>query len=86
MALTVTWNMEYMMESPISATFLIVCFKAQMTESRTSLNCGAGMFRSAGKQCELTAYIQREEIEEVTLHGLTVVTRKKCLGITAHTG
>lgn len=35
---------------PVSATFLIVCLKAQIIESRTSLNCAGGMARKAGKQ------------------------------------
>ena len=43
------------MASPVSATFLMVCLKAQMIESSTSLNCCGGMERKAGKQWAFTA-------------------------------
>lgn len=35
---------------PVSATFLMVCLKAQIIESKTSLNCAGGIARNAGKQ------------------------------------
>lgn len=38
------------MLSPVSATLRMVCLKAQMMESRTSLNCCGGIERKAGKQ------------------------------------
>lgn len=32
---------------PVSATFLIVCLNAQMTESKINLNCSDGILRKA---------------------------------------
>lgn len=46
---------------PVSATFLIVCLKAQMMESKTSLNCAGGIARNAGKQWELTAWSSKKK-------------------------
>lgn len=40
---------------PVSATFLIVCLKAQMMESRISLNWAGAMDRKAGKHWEVAA-------------------------------
>jgi hypothetical protein len=37
------------MSRPVSATFLIVCLKAQIIESKTNLNCAAGIFKNAEK-------------------------------------
>jgi hypothetical protein len=41
---------------PQSATFRIVCLKAQMMASITSLNCGAGMLKKALKHSLFTAW------------------------------
>lgn len=40
---------------PVSATFLMVCLKAQMMESRISLNWAGAMDRKAGKHWEVAA-------------------------------
>lgn len=42
--------------SPVSATFLIVCLKAQMMESRISLNWAGAMDRKAAKHWEVAAW------------------------------
>lgn len=41
---------------PVSATFLMVCLKAQMMESRTSLNWAGAMDRKAVKHWEVAAW------------------------------
>lgn len=41
-----TWKVSNL---PISATFLMVCLKAQMIESRTNLNWSGGISRRAEK-------------------------------------
>lgn len=41
---------------PVSATFLIVCLKAQMMESSTSLNWAGAMDRKAVKHWEVAAW------------------------------
>lgn len=46
---------------PVSATFLIVCLKAHIMESKTSLNCAGGIARNAGKQWELTAWSSKKK-------------------------
>lgn len=40
----------------MSATFLIVCLKAQMMESRISLNWAGAMERKAAKHWEVAAW------------------------------
>lgn len=47
--------MSYCHFRPVSATFLIVCLKAQMMESRISLNWAGAMDRKAGKHWEVAA-------------------------------
>lgn len=42
--------------SPVSATFLMVCLKAQMMESRISLNWAGAMDRKAAKHWEVAAW------------------------------
>lgn len=42
--------------SPVSATFLIVCLKAQIMESRISLNWAGAMDKKAAKHWEVAAW------------------------------
>lgn len=42
--------------SPVSATFLIVCLKAQMMESKISLNWAGAMDKKAAKHWEVAAW------------------------------
>ena len=51
---------------PVSATFRMVCLKAQITESSTSLNWAGGILKNA--EIEITTFLQNHQTFELNLN------------------